>query len=138
MKAIVSHSIDITIPFFDVDSIKITWHGNYIKYFEMARCALLDKIGYNYYQMRDSGYGWPVVDVRAKYVAPTLFNQVVCVEAGIVEYENRLKIEYLITDKETGRKCTKGYTTQVAIDLATEKMCFASPKILLDIMEPYL
>ncbi len=42
--AIVSETIEFEIPFFDVDSMEVTWHGHYIKYFELARCALLKKI----------------------------------------------------------------------------------------------
>ena len=33
------------IDFFEVDSMRIAWHGNYVNYFERARCALLEKIG---------------------------------------------------------------------------------------------
>ena len=61
-----STEIEFKIDFFEVDSMKIVWHGNYINYFERARCALLDKIGYNYIAMEESGYSYPVVDVRIK------------------------------------------------------------------------
>lgn len=30
--------------FFDTDPMGIMWHGNYVKYLEMARCKLLDEI----------------------------------------------------------------------------------------------
>jgi acyl-CoA thioesterase FadM len=33
---------------FDVDTMNVVWHGHYVKYLEVARCALLDKIGHNY------------------------------------------------------------------------------------------
>lgn len=124
--------VSIKIPFYDVDMMRISWHGNYLKYFEDARCALLDKIGYNYTQMEQSGYMWPIVDCRIKYVKPVRFNQVVNITATLVEYENRIKINYRITDLETGVCLTKGYTIQVAVDLATQKMCFVSPEVLLE------
>ncbi len=44
--------IEIEIPFYDVDSAGIVWHGNYVKYFEVARCVLLDKLNYNYIDMK--------------------------------------------------------------------------------------
>ena len=47
--------ITLTIPFYDLDPLEIVWHGNYARYFEQARCALLDKIGYNYNAMKESG-----------------------------------------------------------------------------------
>ena len=36
---------EIVVPFFDVDSMHIVWHGHYVKYLEVARCALLDRLG---------------------------------------------------------------------------------------------
>lgn len=125
-------AIDLEIPFHDVDMMEIVWHGHYAKYFEIARCALLDTIDYNYPQMRDSGYAWPVIDLRIRYVKPAIFRQIVTVRAEIVEWENRLKINYLITDKQSGARLTKGYSIQVAVDMATQQMCFASPEVLLE------
>lgn len=123
-------AMELRIPFYDVDSMGIVWHGHYLKYFEDARCRLLDAIDYNYLSMRDSGYGWPVVDLRAKYVGSARFNQTVRVIARLVEWEVRLKIDYRIEDLETGELLTKGYSVQVAVEMATGEMCFATPDIL--------
>jgi len=125
-------SIDIQIPFHDVDMMEVVWHGHYAKYFEIARCALLEKINYNYPQMRDSGYAWPVIDLRIRYAKPALFGQIITVSAAVVEWENRLKINYLIIDKHTGSRLTKGTSIQVAVDMASKAMCFESPSILFE------
>jgi acyl-CoA thioester hydrolase len=135
---IVENSIKILIPFFDVDPLSIVWHGHYIKYFEMARCALLEKIDYNYIQMKKSGFAWPVIDIRVKYVAPAKFNQTICVNAALVEYENRLKVDYLITDEKSQQKLTKGHSIQVACNVQTNEMCFASPKVFTDKLKRFL
>lgn len=125
-------SIDIEVPFYDVDMMNIVWHGNYIKYFEQARCKLLDLIGYNYQSMGKSGYAWPIIDVHIRYARPVAFRQIITVTASLVEYEHRLKIKYLVTDTATGRRLTKGYTTQVAVDIKTNEMCYQSPAVLLE------
>ncbi|MBV1927933.1 MAG: acyl-CoA thioesterase [Gammaproteobacteria bacterium] len=122
--------VEIIIPFHDVDMMAISWHGHYVKYFELARCALFDKIDYNYEQMRDSGYAWPVIDLRIRYPGPTTFNQKVIVKAVIIEWENRLKIDYELRDSQTEKRLTKGYTVQVAVDMSSQEMCFESPPIL--------
>lgn len=122
--------VEIIIPFHDVDMMSISWHGHYVKYFELARCALFDKIDYNYVQMRDSGYAWPVIDLRIRYPGPTAFNQKVIVKAAISEWENRLKIDYELRDSQTAKRLTKGYTVQVAVDISSQEMCFESPPIL--------
>ena len=67
--------VEIEVPFHDVDVMGVAWHGHYVKYLEIARGALLDKIDYNYPQMRDSGYAWPVIDVRIRYPQPLYFQQ---------------------------------------------------------------
>lgn len=125
-------SVNLEIPFHDVDMMAVVWHGHYAKYFEIARCALLEKIDYNYPQMRDSGFAWPVIDLRIRYVKPALFGQKITVNATIVEWENRLKIDYLIIDKDTGLRLVKGYSIQVAVNMQTKAMCFESPKILFE------
>ncbi len=121
---------EITVQFFDLDPMQIVWHGNYVKYLEVARCALFDKIDYNYEQMQRSGYSWPVIDVQLRYIGSAKFGQRLKLRADLVEWENRLKIDYLITDAETDARLTRASTTQVAIDMRSGEMCFVSPPVL--------
>ena len=79
----ISHSIEVEIPFHDVDMMAVAWHGHYVRYIELARCALLETIDYNYPQMEASGYHWPIIDLRLKYMAPLRFGQKVRVEARL-------------------------------------------------------
>ncbi len=124
--------VEMQVQFFDLDPMEIVWHGNYVKYLEVARCALLDKIGYNYVEMKASGYAWPIIDMHLRYAAPATFGQVLRLRAEIVEWENRLKIDYLISDAATGRRLNKASTVQVAVDMATKEMCFVSPPVLFE------
>lgn len=126
----VEAEVVIEVPFHDVDVMRVAWHGHSVKYLEIARCALLDKIDYNYPQMGESGYAWPVIDLRIRYAHPLHFQQKIRVKATLVEWENRLKVNYLIEDLATGQRLTKGYTVQVAVDMANNEMLFESPEIL--------
>ncbi|MBA1262265.1 acyl-CoA thioesterase [Stutzerimonas sp. NM35] len=130
--------VEILVPFFDVDSMDVVWHGHYIKYFEVARCALLERIGHNYLQMREAGYAWPVIDVQLRYMRGARFNQRIIVRADLVEWENRLKINYLINDAETGERMTRGSTVQVAVEIASREMQLASPKVFVEAVEQAL
>jgi acyl-CoA thioester hydrolase len=82
--------------------------------------------------MRDSGYAWPVIDLRIRYAKPAVFGQIITVSAEVAEWENRLKINYLIADKHTGSRLTRGYSIQVAVDMQTKEMCFESPAVLFE------
>lgn len=124
--------VPMQIPFHDVDMIGVAWHGHYAKYFEVARCALLEQLGYGYDAMRESGFMWPVIDMHIRYVKPMRFGQRVSVKATLKEWENRLLIEYLVKDEKTGQRLTKGTTSQVAVDIASGEMCFVSPPVLFD------
>jgi acyl-CoA thioester hydrolase len=124
--------VETQVQFFDLDPMEIVWHGRYVKYLEVARCALLDKIGYNYVEMKNSGYAWPIIDMHLRYVGSATFGQKLTLRAEIVEWENRLKIDYLITDAETGKRLNKASTTQVAVHIESKEMCFASPPVLFE------
>ena len=123
---------EILVPFFDVDTMNVVWHGHYVKYLEVARCALLDKIGHNYTAMLEAGYAWPVIDMQLRYVRGATFGQRINVRASLVEWENRLKITYLITDLASGERLTRACTVQVAVEIASREMQLASPKCFTD------
>ena len=127
-----SAEVELMVQFYDLDPMEVVWHGNYAKYFEVARCAVLDGIGYNYAEMKQSGFAWPVIDMHVRYLQPLVFGQVVIVRAEIVEWEHRLKLQYTIRDKASGQRLTKGTTMQVAVDLSSKLMCLQSPPILFE------
>ncbi|PTU72890.1 acyl-CoA thioesterase [Pseudomonas mangrovi] len=124
--------VEIEVPFFDVDSMDVVWHGHYVKYFEVARCALLDRIGHGYRQMREAGFAWPVIDLQLRYVRGAVFGQKIIVRADLIEWENRLLINYLIRDAQSGERMTRGSSTQVAVDVASREMQFSSPAVFVD------
>ncbi len=119
------------VQFYDLDPMEVVWHGHYVNYLEIVRGVLLDTIDYNYGQMKASGYLWPVIDLHVRYAAPATYGQRLKLRAEIVEWENRLKISYLITDAASGRRLARATTTQVAVEIASHEMCFVSPPVLL-------
>jgi acyl-CoA thioester hydrolase len=126
----ISTNLVVTAQFYDLDPMGVVWHGHYARFFEQARCQLLDNIGYNYAEMQVSGYVWPIVDMRVKYVRPIRFQQQINVLASLVEYANRLKIDYVISDQLSAEVLTKAHTIQVAVDAATSELCLESPAAL--------
>ena len=128
----ISADIELVAQFYDLDPMQVVWHGNYPRYLEEARCALLDRLDYNYTQMAQSGYAWPIVDMRVKYVRPIRFAQRIRVSATLAEYENRLRIEYRIRDAASGETLTKATTIQLAVDVASGELCLECPAALVD------
>ena len=118
--------------------MQIAYHGNYVKYMEVARCALLRKIGYDYNQMSADGYVWPVVDLHIKYIRPMTFMQKIRAEATLLEYEVCLKLSYKFMDAETGALLTKAESTQMAMEMKTNDSLWTSPKCFVDKVNAYL
>jgi len=136
-KINLSAEITLITAFQDADPMGVIYHGNYFRYFEEARRILMNKINYNYREMKASGYAWPVIDSYVKYIKAIPFNHQIRITAALSEWENRLRVDYVIFDAQSGARMTKAYTRQVAVEMATEAMCFASPTLFTDKLEPY-
>ena len=118
--------------------MNVVWHGNYARFFEVARVALLDKIDYGYEQMRLGGHLWPIVDMHVRFYKPVRLGQWIEVNVGLTEWESRVKLDYLICDAKTGQRLTKGRTLQVALDAQTEEMLWETPEIFREKLVPFL
>ncbi|MDR2211842.1 MAG: acyl-CoA thioesterase [Spirochaetaceae bacterium] len=128
----ISAEVEFSVEFYEVDSMEVVWHGNYVNYLERARRALLSRIGYGYRSMKESGFAFPVIDVSLKFIRPLRFGDRVRAMAVLDEYENRLRIKYKLFNAGTGELTTKGTSTQMAFDIAKNASCFACPRVLIE------
>ena len=130
-KELPAVEIPLHVEFYDVDSMDVVWHGNYVKYMERARCALLDTVGFGYKEMRANGYAFPITNITIKYVRPLRFGEDARIRAVLVEYENCIKINYEIFD-ESGAICTKAQTVQMTLKIDTWESSFVCPAIFIE------
>ena len=124
-------TISLTAEFYDLDPMNIVWHGNYVKYFEAARCAFLDKIDSSYAHMAENQYAFPVVKMNVKYIKPVHFRQKIFVTARLVDAENFLRFKFFVKD-ENGQLLTTGDVSQICIDLRSRETLFALPQVFRD------
>lgn len=115
------------VQFYDLDPMQVVWHGNYPRFLELARGALLDSLDYNYPQMAASGYVWPIVDMQIKYVKPARLAQRLSIRATLLEYENRIMIGYRIRDGASGELLTKAQTIQLCVHAETGELRLDCP-----------
>lgn len=134
----ISADVQMEVPFFDVDSLNIVWHGHYCKYFEIARCELLHKIGYDYTDMRNTGFAFPIVELNAKYILPLVFQQRIRIRAELLEWEHRLKCAYEICDAQSGVVHTRGTSVQAAVAVGEQHLQLVCPKVFTERVERYL
>ena len=124
-------TVEVLVAYHDCDPAGVVWHGNYLRYFDEARCVLLDKINYGYIEMEKAGHVWPVIDANVRYLKTVGFDEKIQVTARLEEYEYRLKLSYQVHNS-AGALVTKGMTVQVAVNKETEKMCMGSPRVLFE------
>ncbi|WP_428799717.1 acyl-CoA thioesterase [Vibrio kyushuensis] len=124
--------VTLVTSFQDADPMGVIYHGNYFRFFEEARRILMEKIQYGYLAMSESGYMWPIIDTRVKYVKAIPFNHEIRITAQLTEWENRLRVDYVIYDANTHKRMCKAHTMQVAVEMKNEEMCFVSPTIFTD------
>lgn len=122
-----SQTTEVVVPFHDVDVMAVVWHGHYLKYLENARWALMDRLGYGYEIMVESGYLWPIIEAHVRYVRAAKFGDRLNVTASLIEWQNRLAINYLVTDSVTRARVARARTVQAAVERATGELQFVSP-----------
>ena len=119
----------LTVPFQDADPTGVVWHGNYFRYYDAARSALLAKLDFGYRRMADAGQLWPIVDTRVRYRKSIAYGEQVTVSAQLVEWEFRLRIYYAIVDA-AGLLANEAYTVQAPVKAGAESLIVGVPKSL--------
>lgn len=138
MNQVLSAEVELEIPFQDVDPMQVAWHGNYFRYFEAARSMMLRSVDFDYEEMRATGYLWPIIRTQVSFVQAARYRQRILVRATLAEWENRLKIDYLIRDAASGARLTKAYTIQCAVHATTGELQLVSPPELLEHLRGYI
>ena len=109
---------EIKIRFCEVDSIKVVWHGNYVKYLEDGREDFGEKFGLQYLKIFDNGFTAPVVDMKLQFKQSISVGDSIIVET-IYKPTKAAKIifDYNIYKKSDNSLVLTAQTTQVCMDL---------------------
>ena len=106
------------VRFSEVDSIRIVWHGNYLKYFEDARVAFALEHGLDFLELYDQdGLFAPFVKTEMEHKTPLRYG-----DEGIAEvtYEDcaaaKIIFHYRVLNAQTGIVAVEGRTIQAFTD----------------------
>ena len=90
------------VQYYETDGMGIVHHSNYIRWFEEARVALLEQLGYGYDRIEAEGFSSPVLEVACKYKTMARFGDTVLIQARISDYNGvRLSLHYEVRDAQT-------------------------------------
>ena len=107
----------------------MAWHGNYFRYYDAARTALLAKLRFGYREMAAGEQLWPIVDTRVRYRRALAYGAAANVSAQLVEWEYRIVIYYEITAPD-GRSANEAYTVQVPVSVPQDALIVGTPAVL--------
>jgi acyl-CoA thioester hydrolase len=127
--------VEAEVPFHDVDAQRIVWHGHYVKYFELARTALLRSRDLDVGSFIGTDFGFLVIDMRCRYAFPLRYGERMRVSAWFQDLRRRLVIGYEITNLSRNRRSARGQTTLGVVD-PEGRLLLEVPKEILGRIHP--
>lgn len=125
----VSTSVQLQVPYYDVDIMQIVWNGNYFKYFEVARQAFFRQRGLDLQTyLREKGYVFPVIRSMIKHIRPLRLEDEFLCTAVLKEARIKIVLDFEIKLLSTGMVCAKGRSEQVALLAPEMEMAYKIPE----------
>ena len=109
---------EVKVYYHDTDAYNITWHGNYLKWYEEARCEMCEQLGLPLNVIAEKEkILFPLVNVNLQYKTPAKLYDELVIETTLKEF-SRVKIvfEQVIKEKTTQNICNMAEITAVAVD----------------------
>jgi acyl-CoA thioester hydrolase len=111
------HKSETTIRFSEVDSMRIVWHGNYIKFFEDGREAFGKQYGIGYLDMYAAGLMSPVVEVSCQYKKQLYYGDTIIIETQYIDTDAaKILFHYNLHRKSDHELVATGKSVQVFLD----------------------
>ena len=97
--------------YYETDQMKIVHHSNYIRWFEEARGWLLERAGFGYDKMEETGIIIPVLEVNCQYKSMVRYNDEVEIIPHLVKFNGiKMTVTYEVKDVNTGELRSVGQT----------------------------
>jgi len=128
-------SVEIEVPFHDVDAMRVVWHGHYFKYLEQARTALLRSCNLDVSDLVALRLAFVVIDSGCRYVSPLRYADRMRVVAWFRDISHRLYIGYEIRNLSSGKRVARAHTV-LATTTFEGKVFYRTPDAILDRVNP--
>jgi acyl-CoA thioester hydrolase len=124
-----SHEVKMKVPFFDLDPMQIVWHGNYLKYFDIARNELFDGLGVDLFEFHDrTRYIFPIIRTAVKHIRPLKRGDEFICRATVKEGRTKIVVAFEIRLVADGTVCARGTTEQAAVLAPEMEMVYTIPE----------
>jgi acyl-CoA thioester hydrolase len=117
----ITSATPIRVRYAETDAMGLTYHANYLTWFEVARVNLLDELGIPYAALEKRGFRLPVLEVQANYLRPTFFDDRLEMRLKLTERPSvRLRIHYELY--RGAELCLTGHTVHAFVNLHGESI----------------
>ena len=97
------------INYYETDQMGIVHHSNYARFFEEARVAYMDEMGYPYERMEREDIISPVLEISCKFLHSIRFGDTIRIAVKPISVSKvKCAFSYEITDSVTGELKAKG------------------------------
>lgn len=135
MKHPMKYIFEQKVYYSDTDAYGVVWHGSYLRWLEMGRVELCEKMGYNLAELQAQNITLPVVNINVRYKLSARLNDEMIIESSIQKFNSlSVTFEQKILNKSTGKTFVEALVDVVAID-NNGKLYRKMPQILLDAFE---
>lgn len=114
--------IKIRVRYAETDQMGVVYHGNFFEYFEAARTESIRELGITYNEMEKSGIAMPIVEVHAKFLRKTLYDDLITVRTILKKMPTDHKVEFhheVYNEKK--KLLATGGVTLFFVEIATQK-----------------
>ncbi len=123
--------VEQEVAFYDVDQMGVVWHGNYFRYFDVARSRMMRGLGLE----PGSGFGgefhFMVSESKCRHIFPLRYGDRFRVSAWLSDIKHRLNVQFEIHNLERDCRSATGHTMLVCLD-AEGRMVLRTPQGIVD------
>ena len=110
-------SVELEVPFHDIDMMGVVWHGHYFKYLEAARTALLTACSLDAGDLIGRRYLFYVIESQCRHAYPLHYRDRVRVTAWVRDVQHRIHIAYEIRNLTREWRAARARTILATTDL---------------------
>jgi acyl-CoA thioester hydrolase len=123
-----SYEAKLRVPFYDLDPLHMVWHGNYLKYFDIARSELFHSLGVDLFSyFSRTSYFFPITKTSTKHIVSLRYRDEFKCKATVVEARYKIVVEFSIRSGEKNQLYAKGRSEQVAVKYPEMEIQFEIP-----------
>jgi acyl-CoA thioester hydrolase len=122
------HITQQAVKFSEVDSLRVVWHGHYVRYFEDGREAFGKTFGLGYLDIYEHGLSVPLIDLKINFKKILEYGDEAIIETTFIDSPAaKLIFEYKISSLRHGHIVCTGRSTQVFMEPKAKELHITMP-----------